>query len=103
MLKTMKKYYNDFEYIRDVIAFKAAFIIFACIDILITGCGHIPPQPPYKSLSPADRYRTLSENVPVSGISDILGHASTITTEIYLTTDETHLKELSLEVPANEG
>ena len=45
----------------------------------------------------------LSENVPVSGISDILGHASTITTEIYLTTDETHLKELSLEVPADEG
>ena len=45
----------------------------------------------------------LSENVPVSGISDILGHASTVTTEIYLTTDETHLKELSLEVPANEG
>ena len=44
----------------------------------------------------------LSENVPVSGISDILGHASTITTEIYLTTDETHLKELSMEVPANE-
>ena len=45
----------------------------------------------------------LSENVPVSGISDILGHASTITTEIYLTTDETHLKELSLEAPADEG
>ena len=44
----------------------------------------------------------LSENVPVSGISDILGHASTVTTETYLTTDETHLKELSLEVPANE-
>lgn len=45
----------------------------------------------------------LSENVPISGISDILGHASTVTTEVYLTTDETHLKELSLEVPANEG
>jgi len=45
----------------------------------------------------------LSESVPVSGISDILGHASVITTEAYLTTDETHLKELSLEVPADEG
>ena len=45
----------------------------------------------------------LSENVPISWISDILGHASTVTTEVYLTTDETHLKELSLEVPANEG
>ena len=44
----------------------------------------------------------LSENVPVSGISDILGHTSTVTTEAYLTTDETHLKELSLEVPADE-
>ena len=44
----------------------------------------------------------LSENVPVSGISDILGHTSTVTTEVYLTTDETHLKELSLEVPADE-
>lgn len=44
----------------------------------------------------------LSENVPVSGISGILGHTSTVTTETYLTTDETHLKELSLEVPANE-
>lgn len=45
----------------------------------------------------------LSENVPVSVISDILGHSSVVTTEAYLTTDETHLKELSLEVPANEG
>lgn len=45
----------------------------------------------------------LSENVPVSGISDILGHSSVVTTEVYLTADETHLKELSLEVPANEG
>ncbi len=45
----------------------------------------------------------LSENVPVSGISDILGHASAVTTEAYFTTDEMHLKDLSLEVPANEG
>jgi integrase len=41
----------------------------------------------------------LAENVPISGISDILGHSSTITTEIYLSVDETHLKEISLEVP----
>jgi integrase len=41
----------------------------------------------------------MSENVPLSAIANILGHASTRTTEIYLTVDETHLKELSLEVP----
>lgn len=41
----------------------------------------------------------MSDDVPVSGISDILGHASTLTTEIYLTIDEKHLKEISLEVP----
>lgn len=41
----------------------------------------------------------MSENVPLSAISNILGHASTQTTEIYLTVDETHLKELTLEVP----
>lgn len=41
----------------------------------------------------------MAENVPVSGISDILGHTSTLTTEIYLTIDEAHLKEISLEVP----
>lgn len=44
----------------------------------------------------------LFENVPVSGISDILGHTSVVTTEAYLAIDETHLKELSLEVPADE-
>ena len=41
----------------------------------------------------------MTENVPISGISDILGHTSTLTTEIYLTIDEKHLKEVSLEVP----
>jgi integrase len=41
----------------------------------------------------------MSENVPISAIANILGHASTKTTEIYLTVDETHLKEISLEVP----
>lgn len=41
----------------------------------------------------------MAENVPISAISNILGHTSTKTTEIYLTVDETHLKELSLEVP----
>lgn len=41
----------------------------------------------------------MSENVPISAIANILGHSSTRTTEIYLTVDETHLKELSLEVP----
>lgn len=41
----------------------------------------------------------MSKDVPVSGISDILGHTSTLTTEIYLTIDEKHLKEVSLEVP----
>ena len=41
----------------------------------------------------------MSGDVPVSGISDILGHTSTLTTEIYLTIDEKHLKEVSLEVP----
>lgn len=44
----------------------------------------------------------LSEEVPLSAVSDILGHSSVLTTEIYLTVDETHLKELSLEVPGHE-
>ena len=38
----------------------------------------------------------MSENVPISAIANILGHSSTRTTEIYLTVDETHLKEISL-------
>lgn len=41
----------------------------------------------------------MRENVPISAIANIMGHSSTKTTEIYLTVDETHLKELSLEVP----
>ena len=41
----------------------------------------------------------MSENVPISAIANILGHSSTRTTEIYLAVDETHLKEISLEVP----
>jgi len=41
----------------------------------------------------------MNKNVPLSAISNIMGHSSTRTTEIYLTVDETNLKELSLEVP----
>lgn len=41
----------------------------------------------------------MADNVPTSAIANILGHSSTGTTEIYLTVDETHLKEISLEVP----
>lgn len=41
----------------------------------------------------------MKENVPISAIANIMGHSSTKTTEIYLTVDETNLKELSLEVP----
>jgi integrase/recombinase XerD len=41
----------------------------------------------------------MNENVPLSAISNIMGHSSTRTTEIYLTVDETNLKELSLEIP----
>lgn len=41
----------------------------------------------------------MNENVPISAISNILGHSSTRTTEIYLTVDETNLREITLEVP----
>jgi integrase/recombinase XerD len=41
----------------------------------------------------------LSEDVPISAIANIMGHSSTRTTEVYLTVDEAHLKEISLEVP----
>ena len=41
----------------------------------------------------------LQNDVPISAIAGILGHSSTRSTEAYLTIDETHLKELSLEVP----
>ena len=40
----------------------------------------------------------LNENVPLSAISNILGHSNTRTTEIYIGVDEKNLKELSLEV-----
>ena len=38
-------------------------------------------------------------NVPISSISQILGHNNIKTTEIYITKDTTHLRELTLEVP----
>lgn len=41
----------------------------------------------------------MSNNVPISAISSVLGHASTRTTEVYLTVDEKNLKNLSLDVP----
>lgn len=41
----------------------------------------------------------MNENVPLSAIANIMGHSSTRSTEIYLTVDETNLRELSLEVP----
>ena len=41
----------------------------------------------------------LNNDVPISAIAGILGHSSTLATEAYLTIDETHLKELTLEVP----
>lgn len=44
----------------------------------------------------------MREDIPISGISDILGHSGTLVTESYLTVDETHLKELTLEVPDAE-
>ena len=41
----------------------------------------------------------INNNVPISAISQVLGHSSSKTTEIYITKDTTHLRELSLEVP----
>jgi len=41
----------------------------------------------------------MSNNVPISAISSVLGHANTRTTEVYLTVDEKNLKSLALEVP----
>ena len=41
----------------------------------------------------------LGADVPVSAISDVLGHDSTKTTEIYLTVDLAHARKLALEVP----
>ena len=44
----------------------------------------------------------INNNVPISAISNVLGHSSTKTTNIYITKDTTHLRELTLEVPNNE-
>ncbi|MGM9848324.1 MAG: site-specific integrase [Bacilli bacterium] len=41
----------------------------------------------------------INNNVPISAISQILGHNNIRTTEIYITKDTTHLRELTLEVP----
>jgi site-specific recombinase XerD len=41
----------------------------------------------------------MQKNVPLSAISNILGHSNTRTTEVYLAVDTSHLAELSLEVP----
>ena len=41
----------------------------------------------------------INSNVPISAISQILGHNNIKTTEIYITKDTTHLRELTLEVP----
>lgn len=41
----------------------------------------------------------INNNVPISAISQVLGHSNSRTTEIYITKDTTHLRELSLEVP----
>ncbi|MCD7773197.1 MAG: tyrosine-type recombinase/integrase [Ruminococcus sp.] len=41
----------------------------------------------------------INNNVPISSISDVLGHSNSKVTEIYITKDTTHLRELSLEVP----
>lgn len=40
----------------------------------------------------------INNNVPLEDISSILGHKNTSTTNIYITKDTTHLKELTLEV-----
>ena len=41
----------------------------------------------------------INNNVPISAISQVLGHNNIRTTEIYITKDTTHLRELTLEVP----
>ena len=40
----------------------------------------------------------INENIPLEDISSILGHQNTSTTNIYITKDTTHLRELTLEV-----
>ena len=44
----------------------------------------------------------MRNNAPISAISNVLGHASTRTTELYLTVDESNLQKLALEVPDEE-
>ncbi len=44
----------------------------------------------------------INNNVPISAISNVLGHSSSKTTNIYITKDTTHLRELTLEVPYND-
>lgn len=72
-------------------------VVEACIEKsgIDSGRRHRGPHALRHSLAT----NLMSGDVPVSGISDILGHTSTLTTEIYLTIDEKHLKEVSLEVP----
>lgn len=41
----------------------------------------------------------INNSAPISAISSILGHQNTKTTDIYITTDTTHMKKLTLEVP----
>lgn len=41
----------------------------------------------------------INNNAPISAISAVLGHQSTKTTDIYITADTTHMKELTLKVP----
>jgi len=41
----------------------------------------------------------INSNAPISAISSILGHSSTRVTDIYITKDITHLRELTLDVP----
>lgn len=41
----------------------------------------------------------LNENVPISAISQVLGHSNIKTTEIYVTKDTRHLRDFTLEVP----
>ena len=40
----------------------------------------------------------INENIPLEDISSILGHESTNTTNVYISKDTTHLRELTLEV-----
>ena len=41
----------------------------------------------------------VNNSAPISAISAILGHTNTKTTDIYITADTTHMRELTLEVP----